>query len=51
MFVKRGVIREFLVPGDVTPIQSTLNTDEATILANGGTCVTRHAARVAVLRF
>jgi hypothetical protein len=45
--VKRDVIKEFLVPDEVVPSQSTLITDEASILANGGNCVTRHAVRAA----
>jgi hypothetical protein len=39
MFVKRDEIKEFLVPGDMAPIQSTQPTDEASMLANGGNCM------------
>jgi hypothetical protein len=45
--VRRGVIKIFLVPGDVAPIQSTLPTDDASILTPGGSCATLHAARLA----
>jgi hypothetical protein len=48
MFVKRDVIKKILVPGDVAPLQSTLPTAEASILAHGGTCATRHTTRAAV---
>jgi hypothetical protein len=40
----------FLVPVDVAPSQITLPTADASILAHGGTCATRHAARVAASR-
>jgi hypothetical protein len=40
----------FLVPGDVAPIQSTLPTDDASILTHGGTCATWDADRVAAER-
>jgi hypothetical protein len=45
--VIRDVIKMFLVLGDVAPSQSTLPTTDASILAQGGTCATRHAVRVA----
>jgi hypothetical protein len=47
MFRRRDVIKMFLVPGDVAPSQITLSTGDASILAHGVTCATRHAARVA----
>jgi hypothetical protein len=50
MFVRRDVIKMFLVPGDMAPSQSTLPTANASILAHSGTCATRHAARVAASR-
>jgi hypothetical protein len=50
MFVRRDVIQNFLVPGDVAPSQSTQPSADASILAHGGTCATRHAARVAASR-
>jgi hypothetical protein len=37
IFVRRDVIKMFLVPGDVAPIQSTLPTADASILAHGDT--------------
>jgi hypothetical protein len=40
----------FFVPGDVDPSQSTLPNVDAYILARGGTCATRHTARVAAPR-
>jgi hypothetical protein len=40
-------MKMFLVPGDVAPSQSTIPNADASILAHGGTCATRHAARVA----
>jgi hypothetical protein len=46
MFMRRDVIKMFLVPGDVSPSHSTLPTADASILALGGTCATRHANRL-----
>jgi hypothetical protein len=40
MFARRDVVKMFLVTGDVAPIQSTLPTADASILAHGGTCAT-----------
>jgi hypothetical protein len=50
MFLRRDVLKKNLVTGDVDPSQSTLPTVDASILAHGGACATRYAARVAASR-
>jgi hypothetical protein len=50
MFVRRDMIKMFLVPGDAAPSQITLPTAYASILAHDGTCATQHTARLAASR-